>query len=218
MNQSETRQLREKEADRKQRQEGGADHDDQDEAQDIQHGKAGVQRFCDPAHRPALSVPVTLICITLCAFLTSLAVIFSLAFVFSVLALTPFADRLKAGSPLDHALDIFSRGRLIAMLAAVALDPQLSAEQVRFLAGLPLHALAEAVPPGLTAALAFTILCAVQTAVAAVLMVQAIPPRRIYAALLRVADMLPAGMAGRMRRRIVLAEQRFNSITAETDR
>lgn len=182
-----------------------ATHHEQDKTDDVQYDEAGVQGLLNAAHRPLLSLTVTLTYLILCASVPLVAAFFSLTLVVVMLVLAVLAFLTMEG-PWGHTLDILSRGRLIAMLAAVALYPPLSLEQVRDFVGHPLTGEA---PAGLLPALAFGMLCAAQTAIATVQMVAAIPPRRVYAALRRVADMLPAGMARWLRHRIVLGEQHF---------
>ena len=159
-----------------------------------------------------LSLGATLACIFLCGFVPMAAVFFGpVLLIAGILAMIVREINII----LIGTLDILRRGRLIAMLAAVALYPPLSLEQVRFFMWHPLALLAGDVPPGLLPAFAFAMLCAAQTALATVLMIEAIPPRRVYAALRRVADGLPAGMARWLRYRIALGERRFNLDTGD---
>ncbi|MGE4278205.1 MAG: hypothetical protein AB7G62_01375 [Magnetospirillum sp.] len=183
----------------------GANHHDKDEPDDVQYDEARVQGFLNAVHRPSFSLTVTLTCLILCASVPLVAVFFSLTFVVTILLLAVLAFLNKDG-PWGRTLDILSRGRLIAMLAAVALYPPLSNEQVRAFVAHPLTGEA---PAGLLPALAFAMLCGAQTAIAPILMLEAIPPRRVYATLRRLADALPAGMARWLRHRIALGEHRF---------
>lgn len=188
----------------------GTKHHEKDEPDDVQDDEAAVQRFFNPAHRPSFSLTVTLTCLILCASMPPVAAFFSLTFVVTMLLLMIFAF-LNMEGPWGRTLDILSRGRLIAMLAALALYPPLSIEQTRVFMAL----LTGEAPPGLLPAFAFAMLCAAQTAIALVLMVAAVPPRRVYANLRRVAEMLPAGMARWLRHRIALGERRFNLDTGD---
>lgn len=186
----------------------GTKHHKDDKAKDIQHDEAGFQRLSSFVHDPLLSLVVTLTCIILCASVPVVAVFFSLTFVCTMTVLAFFGFLLDVESRLGRTLDLLSRGRLIAILAAVALYPPLSLEQLRFFVGLSM--LAGEAPPGLLPAITFAMLCAAQTGIALVLMVTAIPPRRVYAVLRRVADVLPAGMARWLRHRIAQGERHCN--------
>lgn len=183
----------------------------QTENDNAQRGDAHVQQFHNPAHAPVFSFAVTLACSILCACMPSVAVFFCLLLVLSSMAALVFVCEAKARKRSTAALDIISRGRFIAIVAAVALHPPLTLEQVVFFVGHPLAMLAGNAPPGLGAALTFSMLCAVQTGIALVLALETIPSRRATAFVLGIASILPSGMGRWLRTRITQADHRRNS-------
>lgn len=142
-------------------------------------GNANACKVVQPLHELSFSLIVTLTCSILCVSMPLVAVFFGPALLIACMLVTVLVYEAKAHPHWIGALKIFSRGRLVAMLVAVGLYPPLSIDQVRFLMVNPLAMVAGDAPPGLPTAFTFAMLCAMQTGIATVLALEAIPRDRL---------------------------------------
>lgn len=177
----------------------------QDEAEqnEVQHGDSSGHRVARAGHGSLLSLAVTMVCGILCASLPPVAVFFGPVLVAVALVLAVLCPDLDPRSLLAKLLDTASRGRLVAMLAAVALYPFSSTVTLSLIFG-------GAAPVGFWLAFAFAMLCAIQTGIALVLMVASIPAQTVIDAMRRGARRLPPGLAGWLLNCAATAEQHAN--------
>lgn len=167
---------------------------------------------CQPLHTvhgAVLSLVVTVVFVILAMSMPAFTAFLGPALFMTVLVAAFFSDH--GGFRLASRLDAFSRGRLIAMLAAVALYRPPPPALVLFLIHHPLRMFDAGRVLGLWPSLAFALLASVQTGMALAALLTACPA--VTTALLRVAGVLPAAPARWLRRRILLAQRRLERIS-----
>ncbi len=182
-------------------------HDD-GEHDEVRHGHSGGSEWS--VHRLLISLAVTVTCVILCLRLLPVVLFFTQTLFLAFVVLVVTIDHLNPRSEMARALERFGAGRLIAMLAALALFPPLSPDATVAVIRHPWWLIVPHASPDLRLAVAFALLSAVQCAVAMVLMLDAIPPAAVYGSGRRVAAMLPAEIAIGLGRWIDKAEHHYH--------
>lgn len=181
--------------------------DSRAEKKEIEHGGAGGAEIVWRIHSRTLSMAVTMTCGMLCALMPPIAMYFGFLFVLLMAPTAIFLDKLGQCPGAMRLLDAVSRGRLVSMMAALALYPSLPAASTLSLLRHPAWVVGISAPPGLLAAFAFALLCCVQCVMAFVLVMESIPLTTVYGVARRLAARLPSVIAGRMGEWIDTAER-----------
>lgn len=166
---------------------------------------SGSSEKTDVTSQRLISFAVTAACFILSLHQLPISLFFTQAWFIAVVALAMLGGKLRQNEGLARALKAFGNGRLISMLAAVALYPSVPDAITLAILHHPIWLLSAY--GGFRSAFLFAGLAALQCAVATIQLLDSIPAAAVYSGARRLTSLLPSAAANALKRRIDAAER-----------